>query len=77
MPIFDYVCKKCGENFTILIKNIKETDKVPDCPNNCGIENIKRIYGMPAVHMKHGNCGTSKDGYSGNAGNCNPKPKGM
>ncbi len=40
MPLYEYQCPKCGENFDKIV-SFSEADKVPVCPN-CGAEDTKK-----------------------------------
>ena len=48
MPVYDYHCDKCGNKRTQSI-SIKESDFKAIC--HCG-EQMKRVYGIPAIKFK-------------------------
>jgi putative FmdB family regulatory protein len=51
MPIFDYRCKDCGEEFDLLIgKNASEEEK--KC-TKCGSKKIERKYSSFGVNMNN------------------------
>lgn len=41
MPIYEFKCEDCEEQFEVLVKIISETDGIK-C-TNCGSDNLKRI----------------------------------
>lgn len=40
MPIYEYICKKCGEGF-VLLQRIGATEKDTVCPS-CGSQEVKK-----------------------------------
>ncbi len=58
MPIYEYECKKCGNNFEKLIFNIKDTSIT--CPD-CGAKQVKRLLSTARV-------------IGGGIQNCVPRP---
>lgn len=57
MPIFNYECKNCNNEFEELVFNNEEVN----CPN-CNSKNVKRIMSLSNFHLKGD--GWYKDGYS-------------
>ncbi len=47
MPMYDYHCKKCGDEFTTLVSWLKR-DKV-SCPQ-CGNKEVKRLISSFSVN---------------------------
>jgi putative FmdB family regulatory protein len=45
MPIYEYVCTDCGEEFEALIRG----DQQPACPS-CGQKNLQKNISAPAAH---------------------------
>jgi putative FmdB family regulatory protein len=45
MPIYEYICEKCGENFEDLVFG----DKTPSCPK-CGNTKTKKLLSCPCIH---------------------------
>ena len=46
MPIYDYVCRNCGEQFEWLVRN----DEKPSCPS-CGRRKLTKQFSVPAAHV--------------------------
>ena len=44
MPIYEYQCDKCNEQFEQLIRG----DEVGECPKGCGT-NVRKLLSMPAA----------------------------
>ena len=44
MPIFDFKCRACGEQFEELVRR----DDVPACPD-CGGEDLEKLVSVPVV----------------------------
>ena len=43
MPVYDYVCKKCGHEFET-IERVSEHEKAPhECPE-CGSKKVERVF---------------------------------
>ncbi len=63
MPIYEYQCKDCGEEFERLVANSAEK-----APCDCGSENVKRMFSVFAAHT----AGNS----SGEAAPCATCPSG-
>lgn len=58
MPIYDYKCKKCGEQFEILIRGKEK----PSCPK-CGSKSLKKlISGFAVISGKPPYCGCAAHG---------------
>jgi len=51
MPIYEYVCSDCGQQFEALVRG----DEQPVCPS-CGKQNLTRQISVPAAHT-----GASRD----------------
>jgi putative FmdB family regulatory protein len=45
MPIYEYVCSKCGHPFEALVRG----DEKPQCPQ-CGSKNLGKQFSLPAAH---------------------------
>lgn len=45
MPIYEYVCKACGNAFEQLIRG----DEKPQCPA-CGKRRLEKKFSVPAAH---------------------------
>ncbi len=45
MPIYEYVCRKCGHEFEVLVRG----EEKPACPA-CGRGNLARQMSVPAAH---------------------------
>ncbi len=50
MPIYEYICKKCGNTFE-LIRFASDSDSDIECPK-CGSEKVKRAVSLPAGSQK-------------------------
>lgn len=48
MPVFDYVCKGCGEEFEKLILNVKDCEV--KCPK-CSSTKVTRLIGAPSFRL--------------------------
>ena len=59
MPLYEYVCESCQNDFE---KLVRLSDPVPPCPE-CGAEDVKKKISASAFSLKGG--GWYKDGYSG------------
>lgn len=46
MPIFDYVCQDCGNQFELWIRKKDETAVCPECES----EDVERQFSVPQVH---------------------------
>lgn len=42
MPVYSFTCNGCGEEFTRLVKTVKEKNQIK-CPH-CGSENLKQLF---------------------------------
>ena len=62
MPIYEYSCNDCGQEFEFLLRG----DEQPECPS-CGQQRLTRMLSVPAAHATHAappcpvknNCGMS------------------
>jgi len=45
MPIYEYVCSKCGHPFEALVRG----DERPRCPQ-CGSQDLGKQFSLPAAH---------------------------
>lgn len=59
MPIYEYICKKCLDNFA-LIQSIEATEKGTKCPK-CGSAEVKKL-------MSPFSCSLSSDSDSSSGG---------
>ncbi len=62
MPIFEYICMKCGAEFSELIRSDQEKPKCPVCS---GEEVEKKISSFAS-------CGESQSGFSNSLASCTP-----
>ena len=71
MPIYEYACNQCGEEFELLIRG----DEKPSCPG-CESESLERLLSAPAAHTgktgslpmishEQGGCGRPQCGTNG------------
>ncbi len=71
MPLYEYTCEKCNNEFELLIRSA--SDK-PACPE-CDATNVTRRLSVPAAHSAgsslpisdgaHGGCGRPQCGTGG------------
>ena len=47
MPIYEYACKGCGEEFELLIRG----EEAPACPS-CDGDDLDRLLSLPRVHSE-------------------------
>ncbi len=66
MPIYNYVCKECGENFDLLMGVTSERVE-PKC-RKCGSKNIEKILSSFSVGSSKGK--PSSSGLSCPTGTC-------
>ena len=54
MPIFEFICIKCGHQFEVLVQGAQQ----PKCPA-CGGTNLTKQFSVPAVGRgkNSGSCG--------------------
>ena len=50
MPIYEYVCKECGQESEMLIRSSEET---ASCPH-CGSDSMKKVFSTFAVSVGSG-----------------------
>ena len=48
MPIYEYTCKDCGNDFELLIRG----QETPVCPS-CGKKHLTKSFSVPAAHCGH------------------------
>jgi len=46
MPIYEYVCKQCHQEFETLVRGSEQ----PQCPH-CGAQQLDRLLSVPAAHV--------------------------
>ena len=46
MPIYEYICHDCGDEFEVLVRNGEK----PTCPS-CGRERLTKKLSVPAAHV--------------------------
>ncbi len=74
MPIYEYVCRDCGNAFEVLVRGSEQ----PECPS-CGQKNLARLLSIPAGHVAGGvapPCPAKESGICGMQG-CGGGPCGM
>jgi putative FmdB family regulatory protein len=47
MPIYEYTCGKCGNEFELLVRD----GRPPECPT-CGTSRLEKRFSVPAAHTK-------------------------
>ena len=47
MPLYEYICSKCGESFDKIVR-FSEADQMPDCPT-CGEKETRKKISAGAV----------------------------
>lgn len=47
MPIYEYVCRGCEEEFELLIRG----EATPACPS-CESEDLEKVFSLPRVHSE-------------------------
>ena len=45
MPIYEYVCRKCSDEFEVLVRGGEQ----PECPA-CGSNSLQKQFSVPAAH---------------------------
>ena len=45
MPIYEYTCNDCGQEFELLVRG----EEKPSCPS-CGREDLSKSFSVPAAH---------------------------
>ena len=71
MPIYEYLCEKCGNMFEELTLSMNDKDSVK-CPK-CGAKGNRQVSGFAAIsktgasncQMPDGSCGMTGNGCSG------------
>jgi len=64
MPIYEYRCEACGENFDLFVRSLTQ-QKEPKCPH-CGSTNVKKAISLFGV----GGAGAGRSA----AASCGPGP---
>ena len=49
MPIYEYVCAKCKQEFELLVRG----SEVPECPE-CGGKKLNKLMSAPSAHSGTG-----------------------
>lgn len=49
MPIYEYACQQCGEEFELLVRG----GETPACPG-CSSQSLDRLLSAPAAHTRSG-----------------------
>lgn len=57
MPIYEYRCPECGEQFSRL-RPMRELEEPARCPR-CGNEQARRVLSVVAAGPRSGNCAPS------------------
>lgn len=65
MPIYEYHCEKCGENFELFVRSSSQQNE-PECPR-CGSTQVKKAVSLFGVGGSSGSSATS-------AASCGPGP---
>jgi putative FmdB family regulatory protein len=65
MPIYEYACQNCGQEFEHLIRG----DEKPVCPS-CGGEQLSRQFSVPAAHSGGSTPGCPMTGGKAEPDNC-------
>jgi putative FmdB family regulatory protein len=60
MPIYEYKCKKCGENFE-LKRSIWDPKKDIKCPK-CGDQDVDRVFSSFSMDSNSGSCSSQSFG---------------
>lgn len=60
MPIYEYICDKCGEEFE-LMRSFSSDDSDLKCPK-CGAENPRRTISLFASNSSSESCAPSLSG---------------
>lgn len=63
MPVYSYKCKKCGQNFDILVKGSGQENKL-QCPS-CKSEDVEKVFSSFGVGKTNSNTSTNVNGCSG------------
>lgn len=50
MPIYEYHCTQCQDDFELLIRSEADVE----CPN-CGEQHLEKLLSVPAAHAAQGN----------------------
>ena len=60
MPIYEYKCQKCGEEFELL-RNMSDSDKGITCPK-CGEKSPKRVLSVFGTTSSNSGCAPTGSG---------------
>lgn len=64
MPIYEYTCPRCEEDFELLVRGVEK----PACPT-CGSEDLAKQFSVPAAHSGTGQLPISQSApFSGGCG---------
>jgi putative FmdB family regulatory protein len=64
MPVYEYHCEACGEDFDMFVRSAAQR-REPECPN-CGSPKVKKAISLFGL----GRSGTTRD----SASSCGPGP---
>jgi len=69
MPIYEFVCDKCGKKFESLFRT--KDDPTPPCPK-CGAKDVTKVFSVfGAINVKSPNaCGADARSHSHSGGSC-------
>lgn len=54
MPLYEYVCKKCGEKFDQFVSFL-DPEKTTVCPS-CGAEEVEKQFSLFGIRDSSGSC---------------------
>ncbi|MDF9391921.1 MULTISPECIES: FmdB family zinc ribbon protein [Methylococcus] len=69
MPTYDYACRSCNRDFTVMQKI---ADPAPVCPH-CGAESVTKKLSAPAVHGRSSHSSPPAAGHGCGMGGCGCK----
>jgi len=59
MPIYEYRCQTCGEEFDKLIRSLSQVPQEMTCPK-CQSKEVQRVMSAPVVHTGGGKGGSGE-----------------